>query len=169
VRASLPHMGRPAAVSLRNATIVLLGSFGVYPLVYAIPVFVDVTPAWSATVQVAYSTADVIAKVGFGLLVHKVALLRTAEDVRAGEDTHPEPVWISHVHESDGVLPELGRVSSAAAATIRGEHDHHDHDGHHHDDHGRDGHHHDDHGRDGHHHDHDPRGHGATRTASERT
>jgi bacteriorhodopsin len=164
VRASLPHMGRPAAVSLRNATIVLLGSFGVYPLVYAIPVFADVTPAWFATMQVAYSTADVIAKVGFGLLVHKVALLRTAEDVRAGEDTHPEPVWISHVHESDGVLPELGRVSSAAAATIHGERDHdHDHD------HGPDGHHHDDHGHDGHHHDHDHRGHGATRTASERT
>jgi bacteriorhodopsin len=110
VRASLPHMGRPAAVSLRNATIVLLGSFGVYPLVYAIPVFADVTPAWSATVQVAYSTADVIAKVGFGLLVHKVALLRTAEDVRAGHDPHPEPVWISHAHESDAVLPGHGRV-----------------------------------------------------------
>ncbi|SFN82483.1 Bacteriorhodopsin [Geodermatophilus obscurus] len=133
VRASLPHMGRAAAVSLRNATIVLLASFGVYPLVYAIPVFADVTPAWLATMQVAYSAADVIAKVGFGLLIHKVALLRTAEDVRAGEDTHPEPVWISNVHESDGVLPELARVSTPAAATIRGEHapehDHaHDHD-----------------------------------------
>ncbi len=120
VRASLPHMGRPAAVSLRNATVVLLASFGVYPLVYAIPVFVDVTPAWFATIQVAYSTADVIAKVGFGMLVHKVALLRTAEDVRAGEDTHPEPVWTSNVHESDGVLPELDRVSPAAAAALRG-------------------------------------------------
>jgi bacteriorhodopsin len=110
VRASLPHMGRPAGVSLRNATIVLLASFGVYPLVYAIPVLADVTPAWAATVQVAYSTADVVAKVGFGLLVHKVALLRTAEDVRAGEDTHPEPVWISNAHESDGVLPAPARA-----------------------------------------------------------
>ncbi|MBM7808800.1 bacteriorhodopsin [Geodermatophilus bullaregiensis] len=151
VRASLPHMGREAAVSLRNATIVLLSSFGVYPLVYAIPVFVDVTPAWSATVQVAYSTADVIAKVGFGLLVHKVAVLRTAEDVRAGVDTHPEPVWVSNVHESDGVLPELDRVSSSAAATLRGGHDHHGHDHH-----GRD-HHHDEPGHDG--------AHGATRQA----
>ncbi|SFO70549.1 Bacteriorhodopsin [Geodermatophilus dictyosporus] len=161
VRASLPHMGAEAAVSLRNATIVLLSSFGVYPLVYAIPVFADVTPAWAATVQVAYSTADVIAKVGFGLLVHKVALLRTAEDVRAGEDTHPEPVWVSHVHQSDGVLPELGRVSSAAAAAIRGEH--HEHDDHHDDDH-YDDHRHDEHSHRGHSH----RGHGATRTASER-
>ncbi len=113
VRATLPRTGPAAAVSLRNATTVLLGSFGVYPLVYAIPVFADATPAWSATIQVAYSAADVVAKVGFGLLVHKVALLRTAEDVRAGEDTHPEPVWLSGVHESDGVLPELRRVSPA--------------------------------------------------------
>jgi bacteriorhodopsin len=107
VRASLPTMGGDAAVSLRNATIVLLSSFGVYPLVYAIPVFADVTPAWFATMQVAYSLADVVAKVGFGLLVHKVAKLRTAEDVRAGIDTHPEPVWSSNVHESDAVLPPL--------------------------------------------------------------
>jgi bacteriorhodopsin len=112
VRGSLPHMGRPAAVSLRNATTVLLASFGVYPLVYAIPVFADVTPAWSATVQVAYSAADVVAKVGFGLLVHKVALLRTAEDVRAGTDTHPEPVWISSAHESDAVLPAPARAAT---------------------------------------------------------
>jgi hypothetical protein len=90
---------------------VLLGSFGIYPLVYAVPVFADVTPAWFATMQVAYSVTDVVAKVGFGLLIHKVAKLRTAEDVRAGVDTHPEPVWSSHVHKSDGVLPEITRVS----------------------------------------------------------
>ena len=155
VRASLPHMGTAAGVSLRNATIVLLASFGVYPLVYAIPVFADVTPAWFATMQVAYSTADVIAKVGFGMLIHKVALLRTAEDVRAGKDTHPEPVWISNVHESDGVLPELARVSSSATEAIRGERSHPDLE---HPDHDR-----------ARHHDHDRHhGHGATRTASDR-
>ena len=162
VRASLPTMGREAAASLRNATVVLLASFGVYPLVYAIPVFADVTPAWSATMQVAYSAADVVAKVGFGLLVHKVALLRTAEDVRAGEDTHPEPVWVSNVHESDGVLPELARVSHPAAAALRGEHAP-DHDHEHEHEHGRE--HGDEHGHghaDGH-------GHGAGRTAPDRT
>jgi bacteriorhodopsin len=113
VRRSLPTMGAEAATSLRNATIVLLGSFGVYPLVYAVPVFAEVTPAWFTAMQVAYSAADVVAKIGFGLLVHKVAKLRTAEDVAAGVDTHPEPVWSSNVHKSDGVLPELGRVSPA--------------------------------------------------------
>ena len=113
VRRSLPTMGPEAATSLRNATIVLLSSFGVYPLVYAVPVFADVTPAWFTAMQVGYSAADVVAKVGFGVLVHKVAKLRTAEDVAAGIDTHPEPVWSSNVHKSEGVLPELGRVAPA--------------------------------------------------------
>ncbi len=111
VRASLPTMGTEAATSLRNATIVLLSSFGVYPLVYAVPVFADVTPAWYTAMQVGYSAADVIAKIGFGVLVHKVAKLRTAEDVVAGTDTHPEPVWSSNVHKSDGVQPEVRRIA----------------------------------------------------------
>jgi hypothetical protein len=92
---------------------VLLSSFGIYPLVYAVPVFADVTPAWFTAMQVGYSAADVVAKVGFGVLVHKVAKLRTAEDVAAGVDTHPEPVWSSNVHKSDGVLPAVGRVAPA--------------------------------------------------------
>jgi bacteriorhodopsin len=115
VRRSLPTMGPEAAASLRNATIVLLSSFGVYPLVYAVPVFADVTPAWFTAMQVGYSAADVVAKVGFGVLVHKVAKLRTAEDVAAGIDTHPEAVWSGNVHKSAGVLPELGRVAPAVA------------------------------------------------------
>ena len=116
VRESLPTMSGEAAASLRNATILLLSSFGVYPLVYAIPVFADVTPAWFTTMQVAYSAADVVAKIGFGVLIHKVAKLRTAEDVAAGVDTHAEPVWSSNVHKSDGVLPEVRRLSPEVPA-----------------------------------------------------
>jgi bacteriorhodopsin len=122
VRASLPTMGAEPRASLRNATIVLLGTFGVYPLVYAIPVFFDVTPAWLTGMQLAYSAADVLAKVGFGVLVHKVAKLRTAEDVAAGEETHPESVWVSQVKYSDGVLPELTGVSGGARALFSGNH-----------------------------------------------
>ena len=65
----------------------------------------------STSAEVGYSVTDVVAKVGFGVLVHKVAKLRTAEDVAAGIDTHPEPVWSSHVHKSDGVLPEVRRIA----------------------------------------------------------
>jgi hypothetical protein len=113
-------MGTEAAHSLRNATTVLLGTFGVYPLVYAIPVFAEVTPRWLLTIQLAYSAADVLAKVGFGVLVHKVAKLRTAEDVAAGEETHPESIWVSNVKHSDGVLPQLSRVSPEVLAHFSG-------------------------------------------------
>ncbi|MGR7026889.1 bacteriorhodopsin [Geodermatophilus sp. URMC 62] len=115
VRSSMSSMSVEAGRSLRNAAIVLLGTFGVYPLVYAVPVFVDVTPAWLTGMQVAYSAADVLAKVGFGVLVHKVAKMRTAEDVAAGIDTHPESVWVSNVHHSEGVLPAMagGRTQFA--------------------------------------------------------
>jgi bacteriorhodopsin len=116
VRSSLPTMGTEAGRSLRNAACVLLGTFGVYPLVYAIPVFFDVTPRWLLTIQLAYSAADVLAKCGFGVLVHKVAKLRTAEDVAAGEETHPEAIWVSNVKHSDGVLPQLSQVSAEVVA-----------------------------------------------------
>jgi bacteriorhodopsin len=121
VKTSLPTMGAEAGHSLRNAATVLLGTFGVYPLVYAIPVFFDVTPRWFVTVQLAYSAADVLAKVGFGVLVHKVAKLRTAEDVVAGIDTHPESVWVSNVHKSEGVGPEVGKVSAEVVSRFRGD------------------------------------------------
>jgi bacteriorhodopsin len=120
VRSSMPTMGTEAGRSLRNAATVLLGTFGVYPLVYAIPVFFDVTPRWLLTIQLAYSAADVLAKVGFGVLVHKVAKLRTAEDVAAGEETHPESIWVSNVKHSDGVLPQLAQVSPEVVARFSG-------------------------------------------------
>jgi hypothetical protein len=47
----------------------------------------------------------VIAKVGFGLLIQKVAKLRTAFDVQAGLTTSPEPLWIDGERHSDATLP----------------------------------------------------------------
>lgn len=138
VRTSLASMSREAGASYRNAAIVLLGTFGVYPLVYAVPVFVDVTPAWFTGMQVAYSAADVLAKVGFGVLIHKVAKLRTAEDVAAGEETHPESVWVSNVKHSDGTLPEVSKVAPSLVSHLSG-HDGHAHDGHSTDGRSRDG------------------------------
>jgi bacteriorhodopsin len=111
VRRSLPTMSPEAGASYRNATILLLATWGVYPLVYAIPVFFDVTPAWLVGIQLAFSVTDITAKVGFGALIHKVAKLRTAEDVAAGTDTHPESIWISNEHKSEGVLPQVGKVA----------------------------------------------------------
>ena len=109
VRRSLGGMGGAAATTLRNAAILLLSVWGAYPVAYAIRL-VALGPAWTVTEQLLYSAADVAAKVGFGALIHKVAKLRTAEDVLRGEDTAPEPVWISSVRWSEGVQPTVKGV-----------------------------------------------------------
>jgi bacteriorhodopsin len=81
--------------------------FFVYPIVFGFQGYTDRLGGWTVFAQVALSVADVVAKVGFGALMHKVAKLRTAEDVAAGEETHPESVFISREKQSDAVLPPL--------------------------------------------------------------
>jgi bacteriorhodopsin len=100
VRNSLPTMGTAAGVSLRNATILLFSVWGTYPIVYLIFAFTKHSVTWAITAELLFCAADVVAKAGFGALIHKVAKLRTAEDAARGEETlpdiYPEEVFISH-------------------------------------------------------------------------
>jgi bacteriorhodopsin len=115
VRVSLPQLTPASALLLKKATILLLSGWFVYPVVYLVQVFGD-GGGWATTMQVALCATDVIVKIGFGTLIHRVAKLRTAEDVRAGTDVHPESIWISSVKQSDaGLAPE---VYLAAGAVI---------------------------------------------------
>ena len=59
--------------------------------------------AWTAGENLALSAADVVAKVGFGLLLHRVARVRSAADVVAGEDAHPESIWVDQLRHADPV------------------------------------------------------------------
>lgn len=104
VRRSYASLTPDSALVLRNATIVLLGGWFVYPLVYLIQFFGD-GGFWATTTQIVLCIADVLVKVGFGGLTHRLAKLRTAEDVRAGEDVHFEAIWISSEKQSDAGLP----------------------------------------------------------------
>lgn len=110
VKGSMGELSEPAGRTLTVAATLLLSLFVVYPLVYAIPVFFDPTPKWTVTIQIAFSVADLAAKAGFGALIHKVAKLRTAQDLAAGIDTNPESVWVSQVKESDGVQAGIKRI-----------------------------------------------------------
>ncbi|WP_432497546.1 bacteriorhodopsin [Kineococcus gypseus] len=114
LRRSKGSMGAQAYASYRNAAILLLSVWGWYPIAYAIHNWFP-GAGWTTTIQVGFSFADIAAKVGFGALIHKVAKLRTAEDVNAGEQTHPEEVWISSVKESEGVQPVLKGVLAPGA------------------------------------------------------
>ena len=41
-----------------------------------------------------------------------MAKLRTADDLRSGEDTHPEPIWTSNVRKAEGLQPSVKSVAS---------------------------------------------------------
>jgi bacteriorhodopsin len=107
VRRSYASLTDESAALLRGATTLLLSGWVVYPLIYLLEVFF-VGSIWTTIAQVALCIADVVVKIGFGEIIHRIAKLRTAEDVRAGDDIHPESIWISSVKQSDaGVAREV--------------------------------------------------------------
>lgn len=69
---------QPEAVraTVRNLRWVLLATWGVYPIAYMIPFVTDAGAAFAGK-QVAYAIADITAKAGYGLLIHKVAKLKS--------------------------------------------------------------------------------------------
>lgn len=111
--------GSEAAATLRNASILLVVTWMAYPIVFGLQ-------GWGhggaviTWMQVVLSAADIVAKVGFGAMIHKIAKLRSAEDVRAGVDTLPEALWVSSEKLSEGVLP-AGAAATDGTATGRGE------------------------------------------------
>jgi len=119
IRTSLPLLTAEAARLLRGATVILLSGWIVYPLVYLIQIFGH-GGAWATTMQIALCCADITVKIGFGGLIHRVAKLRTAEDVRIGEDVHHESIWISSLKQSDaGTAPEVFIAPAAVAHSPR--------------------------------------------------
>ncbi|MFS4506170.1 bacteriorhodopsin [Clavibacter sp. Sh2141] len=90
----------------RHAVVLLLVVWFAYPIVYAFHGYQE-GGEWTTAMQVILSAADIAAKVGFGVLIHKVAKLRTAEDIAKGEDEHPESIWTSSVKRASAILPPV--------------------------------------------------------------
>ncbi|RFA17931.1 bacteriorhodopsin [Subtercola boreus] len=118
VRASFDELTPASAQLLRTATVLLLSGWALYPIVYIIQVFGN-GGAWATAMQITLCVADVVVKIGFGTLIHRVAKLRTAEDVRAGRDVHPESIWISSVKQSDAGLAREVYLAEGAAVHAR--------------------------------------------------
>ena len=113
--------GSEASTTLRNAGILLIVTWMAYPIIFGLQ-------GWGhggaviTWMQVVLSAADIVAKVGFGSMIHKIAKLRSAEDVRAGTDTLPEALWISSEKLSDGTIPNTATTHhSQNTATVAGE------------------------------------------------
>ena len=68
------------SAAIRNATIVLLGTWTVYPLAYLFPVFDGDSGTLETLRQVAYTFADITAKGLYGLMIVGIAKARSASD-----------------------------------------------------------------------------------------
>lgn len=77
---------QPAAVQtlVRNMRLLLLFSWGVYPIAYLLPMLGITGTTASIGVQLGYTIADVLAKPVFGLLVFAIALTKTKVDQENG-------------------------------------------------------------------------------------
>jgi bacteriorhodopsin len=64
-----PH-GR---ILIRNTRLLLLATWGFYPIVYLLPILGVSGPAAVVAVQVGYCIADVAAKAGYGLMIYAIA------------------------------------------------------------------------------------------------
>ena len=118
VRRSIPQLTAESGALLTTATRLLLVGWVFYPIVYLIPVFFE-GGAWTTAIFVGFSIADIVVKVGFAGLIHRIAKLRTAEDVRAGNDIHPEAIWITSVKQSDSGVPSEVYLAEGASAHAR--------------------------------------------------
>lgn len=74
---AMSDMPDEAATTARNLRLLFLGSWGVYPIAYLVLGFASDAAWLFVGVQVAYTIADLIAKPGYGMLLHKIAVLRS--------------------------------------------------------------------------------------------
>lgn len=82
-------LGRqPAGVQtlVRNLRLLLLFSWGVYPIAYLLPMLGITGTTATVGVQLGYTIADVLAKPVFGLLVFAIALTKTKADQENNPD-----------------------------------------------------------------------------------
>jgi bacteriorhodopsin len=95
---------QPEAVrkTVSNMRLLLFATWGVYPIAYLIPIYFSSTgaDAWVAK-QVGYSLADILAKCVYGLLIYRIARLKSFADdpgFAASEgESHDRDVVRAHV------------------------------------------------------------------------
>jgi bacteriorhodopsin len=70
----------PVSAAIKNATIVLLVTWCVYPVAYLFPVFDASSEGLEVLRQVGYTIADITAKALYGLMILGIAKARTASE-----------------------------------------------------------------------------------------
>ena len=80
IRSSMARSSRPVAILLRNTALLTLFTWGFYPIAYMAPFYGATGANAEMGLQIGYSLADIIAKCGYGLLIHAIAQYRTEEE-----------------------------------------------------------------------------------------
>lgn len=106
---TLPRLPPAAATSYRAAIVVLLSTWLLYPIVYGLA---GAVAGGTAAVigQLVLCAADMIAKIGFGTLVHRTAVLRSRneEDLDPSRERRPRAPINDSVYVSDSRSLEFG-------------------------------------------------------------
>ena len=102
MRVSIPRLPVAARGAYRSAAVVLLITWLAYPIVYGL-VGAFTGGAVVVVAQLALCAADMIAKIGFGTLVHRTAVLRSRNDESLDPSTvrRPRPASKDSVYVAD--------------------------------------------------------------------
>ena len=87
IRACMSRSTPQVSTLLRNTGLLTLFAWGFYPIAYMAPFFGLTGAGAEMGLQVGYSIADIVAKCGYGLLIHAIAVHLTEEEatgVRTG-------------------------------------------------------------------------------------
>ncbi|MGN6744471.1 MAG: bacteriorhodopsin, partial [Amnibacterium sp.] len=114
---SLPAMPSSARRPYRTAMVVLMVTWFVYPVVFGLQGATS-GGTWAVVGQLLLCAADVVAKVLFGVLIHKTAKMRTAFDAQTGLNRHAETLWLDGSRISDAVVPPSAAPGGAADAPL---------------------------------------------------
>ncbi len=77
IKSAMARTTPQIAVLLRNAALLTLFTWGFYPIAYMAPFYGFSGANAEVVLQVGYSIADIAAKCGYGLLIYRIAVLRT--------------------------------------------------------------------------------------------
>lgn len=117
---ALADAPREIAVTVRNLRLLLIATWGVYPIAYLLPMLgIEGSNAFVGR-EIGYSIADILAKAFFALIIFRIARLKSAYDDPAYAVEY-DPTTVMMIEEIDGKRP----VGVANSRTSRsGEPDH---------------------------------------------
>lgn len=76
---------------VRNTRLLLLATWGFYPIVFLLPIVGVAGPGVLVAVQVGYAVADVLAKCGYGLMIYAIARAKTEAEGETVEALESAP------------------------------------------------------------------------------